>query len=755
MKNNTSFFLALSAIKKDKKNYLLSFLIMLIAFTFTITFISTINTNETIDRKIKEQKYGNWLLCIENLNKESVDYLKKSHGENMIGDMKVIQKLHTNHYVGNYDETFFELASIQVVEGRLPTQSNEVIAIQNKQKLGDYISIHQKQYQVVGLINEYNQYWEGPSFDYFTYNLPTDRNFVYYSTQESINKFVENQNKKITYNYPLISGQFLISNLNSTNWNMDMNNLQYFSNSPTDSLNYFIILIGVALLVAIFYNIQEREKTVFLFRCIGMSKSDMRKYIFYEMIFISLIALGISIVIGLILSICVSLYYYSQSQIFVYTTSLWLSMKYIGFIMLMIVAITYLSLLTISIHAMEGLIHKVQRKKLKKYSRHQYMNVRRLANRIVSKRWNLFGSICLLMIVQFFFIVNIIDDIKIISNSYKEPHYYYRYNFDYYDENMINKIQDEIIEANTTKYIKNYDYNMTINGNSLELIEVFDSPSIFQDKLEEGRLPRNMTECLYRTRWYDLEDESRVKIGDTVRVMKTNHYETEVVIMDGEEYEQPKEEFYDEFKIVGIALIYDGYNEYNKDQYIGWYNNGIATYADCFDKKDIEISTNLVTKHDVFLEINDDQDGLYDKSNNSMFSFIRIDNTSYEQDIFYKVIIMIPLLLTCIVFMYFIMNVLLNMFNKDIKHIRCLGMTIKQTVTLYCWCGFQLFCYYSIWVWLYWGIIMPRDYFVENDVWLIPLYLIIGMHMIFFVIWAYKKTENTLTFYPTDVERYY
>lgn len=754
MKNNTPFFLAYSAIKKDKKNYLLSFLIMLIAFTFTITFISLINTEETVDRKAKEQKYGNWLLCIENLNQENVDYLKINHGEDFVGDMKVISKLHTNHYVGNYDKTFFELASIELMDGRLPSKSHEIISIQGKNHLGDQVTIDNQRYQVVGLINEYNQYWEGPSFDYFTYNLPTDRNFVYYSTQESIHQFIEGANTKVTYNYPLIPGKYLISECSSANLSQNMNNLLYTSQSPTDTLNYFIILIGIALLVAIFYNIQEREKTVFLFRCIGMSKSDMRKYIFYEMIVIAFIALGISVVIGLLLSLCVSLYYYYQSQIFVYTTSLWLSMKYIGFIILMIIGVTYLSLLTISIHAMDGLVHKVQRKKLKKYHKHKYMSVHRLANRIVNKHWNLFGPICLLMIVQFFLVVSIIDAIKVIPDSYQEPNYY-RYNFNFYDEDMIYKIQDEIIELNTTKYVVNSDYNMTVHDNSLGLIEVFDNPSIFEDKIEQGRLPRNAKECLYLTKGYDLEDESRINIGDTVRVTKSHHYETQTVIMDGEEYEEPKEEFYDEFKIVGISLMEDIYDEYKEDKYISFYDNGIATYADCFDKKDIGISTNLVTKHDVFLDINDYQNMSYNERNNSMYSFKSIDNTSYEKDVLYRVMIRIPLMLTCIVFMYFIMSVLLNIINKDINLIRCLGMTKRQTTILYLWCGIYIFCHYSIWIWVYWGVLMPMYYLIENETWIISLYLAIGIHLLFFVIWAHKKTENTLTFYPTDVERYY
>ena len=749
MKNNTPFFLALSAIKKDKKNYLLSFLIMLIAFTFTITFISFMNIEETVDRKVKEQKYGNWLLCIENLNQENVEYLKINHGEDFVGDMKVISKLHTNHYVGNYDETFFELASIKLMDGRLPSKSHEIISIQGKNSLGDQVSINDHQYQVVGLINEYNQYWEGPSFDYFTYNLPTDRNFVYYSTQESVHQFVEHNNKKVTYNYPLISGEYTISHQSNNNiYYLGLEDIKISNSSTTTILNYFLILIGSALLFSVFYNSKEREKTVFLVRCIGMSKSDMKKYIFYEMIVIAFIALGISIVIGLILSLCVSLFYYNQHHIFVYGASLWMAIQYIGMLMLMIIGITYISLLTMQIHMMDGLIHKVQRKKLKKYNHHKHMNIRSLSWRIYNSHKSLFGIVCILMIVQFLIVgsvtENIIGLMGYIPNE--SNHYEYKYNFNYYDENMLENIQDEIIEVHNMKYVSD-NYQWDVNdcyGSSF--IQVTDDFKEYDGLLEEGRLPQNKNECLYfhdtSTSWNTPE----VQIGDKVKLIKiSDEYETEII--DGEEFIETKKELYDELKIVGIVSNYSVYEEFQTDLNIGIYDIGIITFANQFKKDVISVATSLITQHDVFLEINDSLFNDKNQDDKYLYSFMNGQNISYKQRTMNQVVIMVSMLVISVVFMYFIVNLLLNKINKDMSLIRCLGMTLKQVMQLYLCFGIYIFINYSFFIWILWRPGVSIKYII--------IYFIIGINIVILMLLAYRKTEKTLTFYPTDVERYY
>lgn len=749
MKNNTPFFLALSAIKKDKKNYLLSFLIMLIAFTFTITFISFMNTEENVDRKVKEQKYGNWLLCIENLNQENVDYLKTNHGEDFIGDMKVISKLHTNHYVGNYDETFFKLASIELMDGRLPSKSHEIISIQGKNSLGDQVSINDHQYQVVGLINEYNQYWEGPSFDYFTYNLPTDRNFVYYSTQESVHQFVEHNNKKVTYNYPLISGEYTISHQSNNNiYYLGLEDIKISNSSTTTILNYFLILIGSALLFSVFYNSKEREKTVFLVRCIGMSKSDMKKYIFYEMIVIAFIALGISIVIGLILSLCVSLFYYNQHHIFVYGASLWMAIQYIGMLMLMIIGITYISLLTMQIHMMDGLIHKVQRKKLKKYNHHKHMNIRSLSWRIYNSHKSLFGIVCILMIVQFLIVGSVTENI-IGLGSYipvEFNHYEYKYNFNYYDENMLENIQDEIIEVHNMKYVSdNYQWDVNDRYGS-SFIQVTDDFKEYDGLLEEGRLPQNKNECLYfhdtSTSWNTPE----VQIGDKVKLIKiSDEYETEII--DGEEFIKAKEELYGELKIVGIVSSNSIYEDFQTDVNIGINDTGLITFADQFKKDEISVATSLITQHDVFLEINDSLFNDKNQDDKYLYSFMNGQNISYKQRTMNQVVIMASMLVISVVFMYFIVNLLLNKINKDMSLIRCLGMTLKQVMQLYLCFGIYIFINYSFFIWILWRPGVSIKYII--------IYFIIGINIVILMLLAYRKTEKTLTFYPTDVERYY
>ena len=130
MKNNVSLKLALASMKKDKKNYIISFIMMIIAFTFTIAFSTFLSTQEKVDRYQREKDYGDWVVCYEGLNDYSKEFFKSSQLVDKITNLEVIGVLDNNNYIANYNEDYFDIAYITLLEGCLPKNDDEVLVVQ-------------------------------------------------------------------------------------------------------------------------------------------------------------------------------------------------------------------------------------------------------------------------------------------------------------------------------------------------------------------------------------------------------------------------------------------------------------------------------------------------------------------------------------------------------------------------------------------------------------------------------------------------
>lgn len=68
--------LALSSIKKEKENYLVIFLIMLLSFSAVITVYNiAFNENKKIQNE-KERRYGSWNIVYEDLSQKELKIIK-------------------------------------------------------------------------------------------------------------------------------------------------------------------------------------------------------------------------------------------------------------------------------------------------------------------------------------------------------------------------------------------------------------------------------------------------------------------------------------------------------------------------------------------------------------------------------------------------------------------------------------------------------------------------------------------------------
>ena len=187
MKNDIAFRLAKASVLKEKRNYIISFSMMIIAFMFTFIFsgyLTLTKESNTIQRKLN---YGGWSVCYENQNQITKDFYKNSEAIDDIAVLEVSHILSNGNYIANYSSDYFTMNSITLLEGELPSHNNEVVVLKGMNKtIGDSIEISavyphksHKTYKVVGIINDYNKLWMSPSADYFVYDHDVHKEYTY------------------------------------------------------------------------------------------------------------------------------------------------------------------------------------------------------------------------------------------------------------------------------------------------------------------------------------------------------------------------------------------------------------------------------------------------------------------------------------------------------------------------------------------------------------------------------------------------
>ena len=725
MGNNVSFRLAYASVKKDQRSYFISFIIMVIVFTLTITLSSFISTQEKVERLQKERDYGNWVVCFEGLNDNTQKFLESSDIIDQVTNLDVIGQAAHNNYIANYNEDFFNIASITLLDGRIPTQRNEVIVLESSgYRLNDRIELNQHQYQVVGIMNNYNQKWDTPSVEYFTYDQDIIETYTYITSKANISDLIGIHGDCI-YNVSLSTKYFqldLENEVDSRSTRMESDNT-----NSNDLMNVFIIIMSIGLFIAIFFNVYQREKDIFLLRCIGMSKKDMKKYIFYEMIIVSLFALLISIILGFLLSLLVSYIYSQITGIFVFYSSLSNSIKYIIIIMIIIISLTYLSILPISIHSIDSLIHKKNRKKLKKYNKIYKMNVAQLSKRIIKSHYNYIFAIVILIIVQATCLLSIKNNIQLYNNVETNEISSYTYEFDTIDPNIIQSVKDSINQYDCYRYIDS-SYIDSTEADSLKSCSIFSLSNINYD-LIEGRLPEKENECII----YDNYNNSSYSIGDTIIVGEEEYYEFEE--SDGDITSEYKMNTIKEMVVVGelASIDYELYNSY-----------GVIVLDSAFEDDIWEDKTIIEADKNITFTLN------HHFRDVPWYSEIKAGGTNYKVEVMQEIFMTISLFFISEVFMILIMRLFIDKLNYDLKLIRCLGMTNKQTIQFYCYIMIYMICLSLSYLLMY-SILLDFNI----NVFFIALLVVLSINSIIFSLIAYKITSKTLTYYPSEVERYY
>lgn len=750
MKNNVPLHLALSSIKKDRKNYKISFVMMIIAFLIVFLFPALLECYQQVRNIQNVRDYGNWSVCYHNLSKESKDFLASNKLVESISDISYVGMVEDYGYIANYNSNFFDIASIELLEGNLPKHQNEIIVLQNKgYSLNDMITVSyytdqlvEKEYKVVGIMNDYNKKWTVTSPDYFTYQNEEYKNYVYVTSSISLQDF-EGFSADSVYNFALLDNVYYEKNQGVS---FQGKTLEVYTYN-----NYYIIVVSLGLLMAILSNVQNREKTVFLLRCIGMSHKDMKKYIFYEVIAIALIAFGISSVVGLLLLIGITYYVYSHFGLFLLFDLVILSLKYSVVIMIIIIGITYLSIFPVSFRMMDSLIHKKERTQLKKYNRAKKMNVFNLARKLCNHHFSHLSIIISLVLTITGCIISINKDIPLIYKN-DEKSVTYQYHYSIIDSNFINLHSSSITNYREFKEnrIEFDDYYGTVL--SLDSLDY---------TLEEGRLPINSNECLV----YDVHGRDSYSLGEKLFVKDTIYVEDKEVFFD--EYEGIYDKYDPENKIATIPIhTFTVVGKVNVDSL---YNFAIDNYLYNIDEKGFVIldsaieeldkswgSHTVIHSHkDIYLDICDLR-----KDNAHYINYIANVTSATVYDTITSVLLMSTIAVICIYFLFVEINIFIDKMNKDLKLIRCLGLTIKQCMKIYRYAVVVIGCLSVFYLYLYFLLIRNNQLiFQESNNTLFMTFTILCIILVIVItmilVIAYQKTNKTLEFYPTEVERYY
>lgn len=177
------FKLALSEIMKNRRQYGL-----LISFVFIVSFIfisvpSYFHHQEGITSLYLQKSYGSWVVLSEEERESSLK-----------GKIDILCETE-DYSLGSFNQDMFEMASLSLLDGRMPTHDREIIVettvldqLQKEYKLYQSIDIQGKDYILVGIIRPYTLNWiMNPYIDYpqiITKDNNNQSQYVFYQTED-------------------------------------------------------------------------------------------------------------------------------------------------------------------------------------------------------------------------------------------------------------------------------------------------------------------------------------------------------------------------------------------------------------------------------------------------------------------------------------------------------------------------------------------------------------------------------------------
>lgn len=204
--------------------------------------------------------------------------------------------------VGYIDNNGISLGCVRLLEGKLPEKKDEIAVCNSliykndwKDKLGNPVTIGDKNYILVGIINDYSALW----------NKPVNNNSIYIP-----NVLISDDTIGENYNN-IYQEHFLIKNSVNFDENIYLNNPNLISNvnrannnsSSKYRLPFFVIILTTccSLLLNIYifnFYFEMEQRKMSLLRCLALNNVQLIWYTFAKVLIVALISIAVGILIG-------------------------------------------------------------------------------------------------------------------------------------------------------------------------------------------------------------------------------------------------------------------------------------------------------------------------------------------------------------------------------------------------------------------------------------------------------------------------
>lgn len=748
MKNNVSLKLALASMKKEKKQYLISFIVIILSFMIVIAIYNTLYNDQIISQKTREEQYGNWNICLEDTSQKDLELIKNTKDYESITDIELTGILDDDSQIANYQNDFFQLAHIELT-GQVPKNDNEIIVKKGLGKIGETLSLtfnkQTNQYKVVGTINDYDEKWCMSAYDYFTYKLTPIHHQTYIKGNPQYGSVFSDAVFNLLLDDTVVyrASAYNRNNNEGTGFFVSVD----FGENENETFNIVLAFAIIGLFVGISYNMSQRKERLLLLRSLGMSNRQMRDYIFYETICLVLISLIISFVLGYSLSWFMSYMISLLTGQYYFSFQLFALFPYIGILILMTFIASYFSYMIISLQSQDSLIHKKRRMKIKKYNKAHKMNVFHITNKEIRNHYNLILCIIVLSAYLLYALTSFVYYNRYNAGAFSYQIYdgegvYYKYSLKSSQSIRHNKKKIEYM-VGETKFSENYmkDNAIATSGSVIyengqghfyfdTISELMLTPYQKDDDfmIYKGRRPEKNNECLYGVHSNTPEISNidlDYDVGDTISLCNIND-QSQI-----------------EYEIVGIAYFYNSY-----DNFLYSEGNHFSVLEDSIPESEWSYFYTFYDNKDLSFYFNKN----YDDFSLSM----EYNNITYTKSMIKDLLYSFITIMIGIVFLILILKIFIDKVVKDLKLMRCLGMTNKQMIKMICYilgyCFIIVLGIYSLY------IINSYTYMIDSIYRKTFIIIFISYFIVMFVtilLMTYFKLRKRFIFLPSDVQRYY
>lgn len=328
--------LAVQGMKKRKRNSLLLFGVLVIAFSFSIVGLSLVESMNVSNQEYRYDNYGTWHTAVfQGKDEDASVYLKEKDME--IGTLTCCGTLKTGAGIGTADPELIKMGRIGLQQGHFPKEPGEAAMEANvlsrlgySYELGQNITLQvfieaqdtegvpeenvmvEKTFTLCGVIRSYSNLWqsEGQTLPGIFVTEQTEKQLM--EEGRSVSKR-ELKEKELMYYFKTAGEQEetaeIIRNIEEELNRSDggsrklVNNTHAYQETETEVYPFFYLGIifvtaGIAVICIYSVRIKKQIQQIALFRSIGITKKQLRLLIFYETICLALPAIVVGFLGG-------------------------------------------------------------------------------------------------------------------------------------------------------------------------------------------------------------------------------------------------------------------------------------------------------------------------------------------------------------------------------------------------------------------------------------------------------------------------